>query len=107
EVGVHLGAETLHLASYAPPVEYGGKRPYAINEDYVLGDQFDVRIPDDFSWQRVWDVLVESCRFCAQVAAGHGRTVIMEPRVGEVICSVDSQIRLIDDVDMPNFKANF
>jgi sugar phosphate isomerase/epimerase len=31
----------------------------------------------------------------------------MEPRVGEVICSVDSQLRLIEHVDRPNFKANF
>ena len=31
----------------------------------------------------------------------------MEPRVGEVICSVDSLLRLIEHVDRPNFKANF
>ena len=31
----------------------------------------------------------------------------MEPRVGEVICSVDSMIRLIKDVGAANFKANF
>jgi sugar phosphate isomerase/epimerase len=55
----------------------------------------------------VWDVLVESCRETASVAAALGRTIIMEPRVGEVICSVDSMIRLIRDVAMPNFRANF
>lgn len=107
ELGVDLGTETLHLASYAPPVEYVGKRPYALGEDYALGDTFKLRIPDGFSWKRVWDVLVESCRTCAEIAAQFDRTVIMEPRVGEVVCSVDSQIRLIDDVGMPNFKANF
>ena len=31
----------------------------------------------------------------------------MEPRVGEVICSVDSMIRLLDDVNSDYFKANF
>ena len=31
----------------------------------------------------------------------------MEPRVGESICSVDSMIRLIDDVDNSYLKANF
>jgi protein FrlC len=31
----------------------------------------------------------------------------MEPRVGEVICSADSLLRLIHDVGLPNFKANF
>jgi sugar phosphate isomerase/epimerase len=107
ELGVFLGAETLHLASYAPPVEYSGKAPYQLDEEYSFGDTFRVHIPEGFSWQRVWDVLVESCRFTAEVAAGHGRTVIMEPRVGEVICSADSMLRLIHDVGMNNFKANF
>jgi sugar phosphate isomerase/epimerase len=107
ELGAYFGAETLHLASYAPPVEYVGERPYALGEDYKFGDVFRVRIPDDFSWDRVWAVLVESCRETARVAGALGKTIIMEPRVGEVICSVDSMLRLIEAVAMDNFKANF
>ncbi len=107
ELGVFLGAETLHLASYAPPVEYHGSRPYALDEEYQFGDTFRIRLPEGFSWARVWEVLVDSSRHCAQVAADLGRTIIMEPRVGEVICSVDSQLRLIADVGLANFKANF
>lgn len=107
ELGVFLGAETLHLASYAPPVEYLEQAPYQVGSKYAFGDRFRIRIPDGFSWQRVWDVLVESCRMTAGIAAEHGRTIIMEPRVGEVICSVDSLLRLIADVGLPNFKANF
>jgi sugar phosphate isomerase/epimerase len=102
-----LGAETLHLASYAPPVRYVGDKPYGLGEDYKFGDVFRVRIPAGFSWPRVWGVLVESCKETATVAAKLGKTIIMEPRVGEIICSVDSEIRLIHDVGMPNFKANF
>ncbi len=41
------------------------------------------------------------------VAARYGKTVIMEPRVGEIICSSDSMLRLIKDVGRSNFKANF
>lgn len=107
ELGVYLGAETLHLASYAPPVEYIDQPPYQVGDDYAFRDRFRLRIPEDFSWRRVWDVLVESCRHAASVAAEHERTIIMEPRVGEVICSVDSLLRLISDVGRPNFKANF
>jgi sugar phosphate isomerase/epimerase len=66
-----------------------------------------VRIPTGFEWQRVWNALVESCRECAGIAASYGKTVIMEPRVGEVICSVDSLLRLIEHVGRPNFQANF
>lgn len=107
ELGVYLGAETLHLASYAPPVQYGGKAPYQLNDSYTFGDTFQIKIPDHFSWAKVWDVLVESCRYTAETAAQYGRTVIMEPRVGEIICSVDSMLRLIAEVGMANLKANF
>jgi sugar phosphate isomerase/epimerase len=107
ELGAFFEAETLHLASYCPPVEYLGQSPYQLGQDYSFSNTFRVRIPDAFSWQQVWSVLVESCRLTAEIAKECGRTVIMEPRVGETICSVDSLIRLIDQVGMDNFKANF
>jgi sugar phosphate isomerase/epimerase len=109
ELGEMLGAETLHLASYAPPVRYISAKPYQLGgkSGYHFANQTRVRIPDDFDWQRVWGALVSSCRECADVAARYGKTVIMEPRVGEVICSVDSLLRLIEHVDRPNFQANF
>ena len=107
ELGAFFGAETLHLASYAPPIDYLGPAPYQLGQQYSFANTFRVRIPDGFNWQGVWDVLVESCRFAAEIASRYGRTVIMEPRVGEVIASADSLIRLVEHVDMDNFKANF
>jgi sugar phosphate isomerase/epimerase len=108
QLGNYLGTETFHLASYAPPISYIGDTPYKLGaKGYKFGDRFEISIPDDFSWPEVWSVLVESCKFSAGVAAKYGKTIIMEPRVGEIICSVDSMLRLIDDVGMPNFKANF
>ena len=108
EIAARLGSETLHLASYAPPVRYLKDRPYQLGKGgYRFPEAGAVRIPRDFRWECVWDALVRCCRFCADVAAGYGKTVIMEPRVGEVICSPDSQLRLIEHVARPNFKANF
>jgi sugar phosphate isomerase/epimerase len=109
EVAEVLGAETLHLASYAPPVEYLERRPYQLSgkKTYRFEDVTQLRLPPGFKWQRVWDTLVESTRFCADIAAQQNRTVLMEPRVGEMICSVDSLLRLIEQVDRPNLKANF
>src|SRR5688572_30201315 len=78
ELGAFFEAETLHLASYAPPVQYIGDRPYGLGQSYKFGDTFRTRIPDGFSWRQVWDVLVESCRHCATVAKSHGKTIIME-----------------------------
>ncbi len=107
ELGVYLGTETLHLASYAPPVNYTGKSPYQLNTDYSFNGAFKIHISDSFSWDNVWGVLVESCQYTSEIAGQYKRTIIMEPRVGEIICSVDSMIRLINDVKMHNFKANF
>jgi len=108
EIGCELGTETLHLASFAPPVEYLGRMPYQLDGgEYEFGSKSRVRIPDGFSWDRVWDAVVESTRFCAEYAKSLGKVVIMEPRVGEVICSVDSMIRLLDDVGCDALKANF
>ena len=107
ELGGYLGAETLHLASYAPPVEYLGRSPYQLGEDYEFADRLQIRIPPDFCWQKVWNVLVESCQTVADISAELDRIVLMEPRVGEVICNSDSMLRLIHDVGRENFKANF
>jgi sugar phosphate isomerase/epimerase len=109
ELGDYLGAETLHLASYAPPVRFLGSRPYQLakNNGYCFVNYLQIRIPPLFDWDAVWERLVLSCRYCAEVAAQHGKIVLMEPRVGEVICSVDSLLRLIDHVGCANFKANF
>lgn len=107
DVGCELGAETLHLASFAPPVEYLGRAPYQLDGgEYEFGSKSLIRIPDGFSWQQVWDNVVESSRFCAEHAKSLGKVVIMEPRVGEVICSVDSMIRLLDDVGCDALQAN-
>ena len=109
ELGAYFGAETLHLASYAPPVRYVSAKPYQLGGKgkYAFANRTEVRIPPGFEWQKVWDSLVSSCQECAAIAALHGKTVIMEPRVGEVICSVDSLLRLIEQTGRTNFKANF
>lgn len=108
EIATRLGAETLHLASYAPPVRFLNHKPYQLGKGgYCFPNGTSIRIPRDFQWECVWSALVRCCRFCSDVAADVGKTVIMEPRVGEVICSVDSLLRLIEHVQRPNFKANF
>ncbi|MGH9326392.1 MAG: sugar phosphate isomerase/epimerase family protein [Terriglobia bacterium] len=109
EMGDLLGAETLHLASYAPPVRYLEAKPYGLGNKtgYRFVDQVRIHIPKGFDWNEVWSALVASCQACADIAAQHGKTVLMEPRIGEVICSVDSLLRLIEQVQRDNFKANF
>jgi len=108
ELGAYFEPETIHLASYAPPVEYKSVKPYDLEKgEYGFADDLRIHVPNDLDWRKVWDTLVESCQFSAKQAAKYGKIILMEPRVGEIICSVDSLIRLINDVNEPNFKANF
>jgi sugar phosphate isomerase/epimerase len=102
-----VGAETLHLASYPPHVNYPNGLPYKVGRAYRFDDCIIARIPRGYSFARDWGVLVRSCRAIADLSARHDRTVIMEPRVGEMICSSDSMLRLLEDVGRANFKANF
>lgn len=106
EVAAFFGADTLHLASYAPPLEFQ-KVPYEIGKKYTFDLNYHVTVPRGFDYRRVWDALVESSQQIADIALPHKLGVIMEPRVGEVICSSDSMLRLLDDVNRPNFYANF
>lgn len=107
EIAALLDTETLHLASYSPPVNYLQAAPYQLSGDaYKFENVTRLRLPKGFEWEKVWEAVVSSARFCADVAAEYKRTVLMEPRIGEVICSVDSLLRLIEHVDRPNLKAN-
>lgn len=106
ELAVDLGTETLHLASYAPPIDFCGNAPYQLGEEYSFANTFKTKIPSDFNWSDVWNVLVESCHFSAEIAKEYGKKVIIEPRIGELICSPDSMLRLIEAVHQDNFMAN-
>lgn len=107
EVAAVFDTETLHLASYSPPVEYLQAPPYQLSGGtYEFENVTRLRLPNGFEWAKVWEAVVTSARFCADVAAEYQRTVLMEPRIGEVICSVDSLLRLIEHADRPNLKAN-
>src|SRR5260370_34068337 len=103
EIASVLDSETVHLASYAPPVEYLQNRPYALSsgDGYRVEDVTQLRVPPSFDWNAVWQALVESTRFCADVAADHGQIALMEPRIGEVIGSFVALRRLIEPVDRP------
>ena len=106
EVAAEYGVHTVHLASYTPDVTFSGPRPYA-GSKYAFDEDYRVRFDPAFDWEAQWDVLVESVGRCCDMVKEIGKKVIMEPRVGEIICSSDSLLRLIKDVGRDNFYANF
>ncbi|MCZ7645430.1 MAG: sugar phosphate isomerase/epimerase [Planctomycetota bacterium] len=98
-------ARTVHIASFTPPIEFLGAKPYV--DKMRFNEQYRIKLPAGFSWAAQWDALVESTRRCADIAREEGLTLIIEPRVGETIANTDGMLRLMDHVDRPNFKANF
>jgi len=105
ETAAYFGSKTVHVATYLPPVEFVGPKPYVGKLRY--GEHYKVNIADDFSWDAQWKALVESVRTCCDIAAEYKLDLIIEPRVAEMICSTDSLLRLMDHVNRPNLKANF
>jgi sugar phosphate isomerase/epimerase len=103
EATVLFGAPTIQFDSYAAPVEFVHHRPYG--EVVEFKRQFDVRIPEGFSWERVWTILVDTVRTCTALARDAGLRLCLEPRVGELVSTTDALLRLFDQVEDPAFGA--
>jgi sugar phosphate isomerase/epimerase len=103
ELTVFFGAPTVQVDSYAAPVEFVRHKPYG--EAVEFKRQFDVRVPDGFSWERTWATFVDTIRVAAGIAHHAGLRLCLEPRVGELVSNTDGLLRLFDQVDHPAFGA--
>ena len=104
ECAVEFGCETLHIATFHPPVRFKGASPYAGQMNFAT--RYEVEVDPAFRFADYWKVVVESVRRSAELAHEAGMKLIVEPRVGEVISHTDSLLRLIDWVDHPACHAN-
>jgi sugar phosphate isomerase/epimerase len=100
---VFFGAPTVQVDSYAAPVEFVKHKPYGDAVEFKR--QFDVRIPEGFSWERTWTTLVDTVQTCTAIAGDAGLRLCLEPRVGELVSNTDGLLRLLDQVASPVFGA--
>lgn len=103
ELAKYFDCETIQTDSYTPPLEFIGEAPY--KESISYGKQYRVKIDPNFSWDALWDVLVDSFRFASETAKSAGLKFCLEPRVGEIISNTDALLRLMDHVKSDNFGA--
>ena len=103
DIAKYFDCETIQTDSYTPPLEFIGEAPY--KESISYGKQYKVKIDPDFSWERLWDVLVDSFRFASETAKEAGLKFCLEPRVGEIISNTDAILRLMDHVKSDNFGS--
>lgn len=103
ELACFLGSRQVQIDSFTPPLQFKGEAPYKkavrFNQRYV------VRVPAGFSWGRQWDALVDGIGRCKRIARRNKLTLLLEPRVGEMISNTDAMLRLIAAIGGDNFGA--
>jgi sugar phosphate isomerase/epimerase len=105
EVAKTIGTEFIQIDSFPPCLECLDGVQYDSENVTNYGARWRYRLSPEFSWERQWEVLVESVKWCAQKAKAVGLKLIIEPRVGEIISNTDAMLRLIEAVDEPNLGA--
>lgn len=100
ETAAYLGSPYTWIDSYFPPLEV--EKGVVPTDELVYGQEFRVRVPDTFDWQRFWDSFIEAISHCNQVAKKNGIGLLVEPRVGEVVANSDAMLRMIEQVNDDN-----
>lgn len=106
ETAAFFGADTVHIATFAPKLKFIGGRPYS-QGGYSFKNHYRVQVDPQFKWEPFWKITVEAAQVGADLARKNGLTMIVEPRVGEVVSGTDSLLRLLDHAERDNLKANF
>jgi len=109
EIGAELadffGAEFAQVDTFTPPLEFRGVAPY--KKAVTFNERYIVRIPRGFSWARQWDALVDGISRCKRIANRGGLTLLVEPRVGEMVSNTEGMLRLLDAVGHRGFGVVF
>lgn len=101
KTAAYLGSPFMWIDSHLPPVQVIGGT--LLTDEIVFGQDYRVRIPEDFEWNRFWPHFVGSVRRCNQIAKEHGVQLLVEPRVGETTSNCEALLRLAEAVDDENF----
>jgi sugar phosphate isomerase/epimerase len=101
KTAAYLGSPFMWIDSHLPPVQVVGGT--LLTDEIVFGQDYRVRIPEDFDWNRFWAHFVGSVRRCNRIAKEHGVQLLVEPRVGETTSNCEALLRLAEAVDDENF----
>jgi sugar phosphate isomerase/epimerase len=101
KTAVYLGSPFVWIDSHAPPLEI--VEGALLTQQLEFGQEYRVRIPEDFDWNQIWDRFVRSVGRCNQIAKENGVRLLIEPRVGEITSNSEALLRLIEAIDDDNF----
>jgi sugar phosphate isomerase/epimerase len=105
EVAGTLGTDFIQIDSFPPCIECLDGVQYDRDNVTNYGARWRYRLSPGFSWDRQWEVWVDSVKWCARKAKDAGLNLIIEPRVGEIVNNTDSMLSLIAAVNEPNLGA--
>ncbi|MBA7550668.1 Inosose dehydratase [subsurface metagenome] len=105
EASVILESPYIWIDSYSPPVEVTNGD--LLTNELSFGKQTSIRIPNNFSWKLFWDNFVNSIIRCTEIVKSNGMSLLIEPRVGEVVSNSDALIRLGELVNDEHFGVIF
>ncbi len=100
ETAAYLDSPYTWIDSYFPPLEV--QKGVVPTDELVYGQEFRVRVPETFNWQRFWDSFIEAIDHCNRIARENGVGLLVEPRVGEVVANSDAMLRMIEQVNDDN-----
>ena len=101
KTAVYLGSPFVWIDSYAPPLEI--VKGALLTQQLEFGQEYRVRIPEDFVWNQLWARFVCSVGRCNQIAKENDVQLLVEPRVGEITSNSEALLRLVEAIDDDNF----
>lgn len=101
ETASYFGCHSIQTDSFTGPLVFADGKPYS--ETITFGHSLRVVADPEFDWTEVWNVLVETMRYCSQTARNAGLRFCLEPRMGELVSNTDGFLRLADAVNEENF----
>ncbi len=105
EIAEAFSSEFLYTDTFTAPLRFVGEAPY--EQSINFGKEFRIEVDPDFSWQAVWDVLVDSIAACTERAGRAGMKLLVEPRLGENVSNTEGLTRLIEAVGDDNLGVLF
>lgn len=105
QVASILGSKGILDNGPLPPYQFPKEIPVVrhYNEDSL---RF-AYLPDQFTWNKFWEQLVETYKTLCDIAAGYNLEYQIHPAVGVISSSTDGFLNLARDVKKENLKFNF
>jgi sugar phosphate isomerase/epimerase len=101
DLGAQLGCSTMVICAYVPDeIE-----KTLGTEPYLGSPPLEIRLPDNFSWERFWGNAVSRFADMCRLAAERGQRLVIENRVGDFVSTSDGVLNLIKEAGEPNGGA--